>query len=266
MNSSSALIDLQSALITMSLVVPRVFVCLSILPGFGTRTLTGIAKNGIAFAIALPAAVPTYFFVQQAKLDYFLAGMLITKEVVIGLMLGILLSIPAWVAQSIGSILDAQRSPIQVQNNNPSLDQDASPLGGMLLQAVMLVMIQTGLFVAMVRILIESYAAWPASTLIPPFEQGHFDVLLQRFGHFFWHIIVYGGPVLIPLLLIDLSFAVLGAFAPSLQVSFASSPIKSLVGLFILLVYWPTFSHYVVGDFSGILDLAASLIDAGGRR
>jgi type III secretion protein T len=130
---------------------------------------------------------------------------------------------------------------------------------------VVLVMIQSGLFVALVRILLESYGVWPAFSLAPPFEVGHIDVVIKRFGEFFWHIIVYGGPVLIPLMLVDFSFALIGVFAPNLQVSFASSPIKSVLGLFILLVYWPTFSHYVAGDFAHMLDLAASLLHAGPR-
>src|SRR6478672_4089140 len=262
---TSLLLDLQTLLITMALVVPRTLVCLLILPGFGTRTLTGMARNGVALAIALPAALPTFLFVQASPPDYFIAGMLILKETVIGALLGILRSIPAWVAQSIGAILDAQRSPIQIPNNNASLDQDATPLGGMLVQAVMLVMIQAGLFTALTRILIESYGTWPVFHLLPPFETGHFDVFIKRIGHFFWHIVVYGGPVLIPLMLIDFGFAILGAFASNLQVSFASSPIKSVAGLFILLVYWPVFSHYVAGDFASLLDLAASLMQVGPR-
>jgi len=262
----SLLIDIQTLLITMALVTPRAMVCLAIVPAFSTRTLTGIARNAVAFAMALPAALPTFAFVQNTPPDFFLAGMLMFKEAAIGLMLGVVLATPFWIAQSIGSILDAQRSPIQIQSNNASIDPDASAIGGLLVQAVVLVMIQAGLIVALSRILIESYGFWPAFNLTPPFETGHFDVLIKRFGQFFWHIVVYGAPIIIPLMLIDFCFAVIGVFASNLQVSFASSPIKSLAGLFILLVYWPTFSHYVAGDFSQLLDFTASLLQAGPKR
>jgi len=263
---TSLLLDLQNLLITLSLITPRALVCLMILPGFGLRTLTGIARNSVAIAIALPAAVPTYYFVQHAPPDFFMAGVLTIKECAIGLLLAVTMSVPVWVAQSIGSILDAQRSPIQIQSNNASVDQDASALGAMLLQAVVLVLVQAGLFLALARILLESYGIWPCFDLTPPFQHGNMEELLKRLSEFFWHIVVYGGPVLIPLLLIDFAFAVIGVFASGLQVSFASSPIKSLAGLFILLVYWPTFSHYVAGDFAGMLDLAAGLFQAGTRQ
>lgn len=260
---TSLLVDVQTVLITIAFIIPRSIVCLTILPAFSMRSLTGIARTAVAIAIALPAALPTYAFVQETPPTFFLGGLLAVKEAAIGLILGVTLSIPFWVAQSIGSILDVQRSPLQIQSNNASIDPDASALGGMLLQAVLLAMIQAGLIVALARILIESYGLWPAFSLAPPFELGHFDVLIKRFGDFFWHVVVYGGPVLIPLIMIDFCFAVIGVFASNLQVSFASSPIKSLAGLFILLIYWPIFSHYVAGDFSHLLDFTATYLQAG---
>mgnify|MGYP003946007711 CR=1 FL=1 len=258
---SSLLLDIQAALVTMALITPRVLVCLVILPGFGLNVLTGMAKNAAAMAIALPAALPTFYFVQRSAPDFLTSGVLVFKEALVGLVFGVMMAIPLWVVQSIGSIFDSQRSPIQIQANNASVDRDASASGALLLQAVVLVLVQAGLFSAMARILIESYAAWPAYTLAPPFEPGHADVVIKRFGELFWYIIVYGAPVLIPLVLIEFGFAIIGVFASNLQVSFASAPIKSLVGLLVMLLYWSTLSHYAASDFTHLLDLAASLVE-----
>jgi type III secretion protein T len=260
---SSLYLDLQTCLVTLALVTPRVLVCLVILPGFGLNILTGMTKRCAAMAIALPAALPTFYYVQTYPPDLVLGGMLVFKEAMIGLMLGALMSIPMWVVQSIGSIFDTQRAAVQIQAGNSAVDRDASAIGALMIQAVILVMVQAGLFVALARILIESFAPWPAYTLMPPFEPGHFDVVVKRFGELFWHIILYGAPVIIPLLLIELAFALIGVFAQNLQVSFASSPVKSLVGLFVLLVYWPTLSHYVASDFTRLLELVPALLDAG---
>lgn len=260
---ASLLLDLQNALIALALVTPRVLVCLVILPGFGLNTLTGFAKNGAAMAVALPAALPTFVFVRDSAPDFLYCGLLIFKEATVGLLFGVILAVPMWVAQSVGSILDSQRSPIQIQANNASVDRDASAVGAMLLQAVVLAMVQAGLFLALGRMLIESYGTWPAWSLLPPYQAGQVGELVARFGALFWHIVVYGAPVLIPLVLIEFAFAVIGVFASNLQVSFASSPIKSLTGLLILLLYWPTFSHYVTGDFAGLLDVVPALIGAG---
>jgi type III secretion protein T len=258
--TASLIVDLQTFLVAMALTLPRSAVCLAILPGFSTRTLQGMMRNAVAFAIALPALAPTFMALQHSTPGLLVAATLALKEAGIGLLLGVMLSIPVWVAQSIGSILDTQRSPIQIQSN---VDPDASALGAMLLQATVVMMVEAGLFLALVRILIESYGLWPALSLAPPFEPGHLDLLLKRFGEFFWHIAVYGGPVIVPLLMIDLGLAVIGIFAGNLQVSFLSAPLKSLAGLFILLVYWPIFSHYVAGDFAHMLDFLPQMLDYG---
>jgi type III secretion protein T len=264
--NSSLLLDVQTLLIALALITPRCMACMVILPAFGFKNLKGMARNAAAMAMVLPAIVPTYAYVEHTKFDLFVTMILVVKEVSFGGLLGVLLAIPIWVAQSVGSILDTQRSPIQNQANNGSIDQDASALGGMILQALVMVMIEAGLFVALARILMESYAVWPAYTLMPPFEQGHFDVVLKRFGEFFWYTIVYGGPILIPVIMVDFAFAIIGVFASNLQVSSVASPIKSILGLFILLVYWPTFSHYVSGDFAHMLDLVATLVQASPRQ
>jgi type III secretion protein T len=259
----SLLVDLQTLVMALALIAPRALLCLTILPGFITRNLPGLARHAVAVAIALPAVLPTFLFLQQTPPDPLLTVALAGKEALLGAMFGVLLSTPLWVAQSLGSVLDVQRSPIHIPATGA---QEASATGMMLQQAVIIAMVQAGLFVALTRILVESYGIWPAFELMPPFEHGHFDVVLKRLGELFWHLIVYGAPVLIPLVLIDLAFAVIGVFTPHLQVSFASSPIKCLVGLFVMLLYWPTFSHYVAGDFARLLDFSAVLMQAGGSR
>jgi len=177
-------------------------------------------------------------------------------------MLGALMSIPFWVVQSIGSIFDNQRMAVQVPMGNSAVDQDAGIVGGMLVQSIALVMVQAGLFVGLARILIESFAPWPAHMLMPPFDPGHFDIVVKRFGDLFWHIIVYGAPIIIPLMLIEFCFALIGVFAQNLQVTFAASPVKSLGGLLVIMAYWPTLSHYVSEDFANLLQLVPSLLDA----
>ena len=257
---SSLLIDAQVAMMSLALIAPRTIVCLTIVPGFGLNTLQGAARYMTAMAIALPAVVPTFYYVQSTPPDFFVVAILVFKEAMVGVLLGVMLAVPFWVVQSVAAIVDSQRAAVQVQANSGSLDRDASSLGGILLQAIGVVMIQAGLFVALVRILMESYALWPAFGLTPPFEPGHIDVLIKRFGELSWYIIVYGAPVIIPLLFVEFAFAMIGVFASSLQVTSSSAPIKSLLGMFMVIAFWPTLSHYVEGDFARLLDIVSELL------
>jgi type III secretion protein T len=243
----------------VALTTPRILVCLAIVPGFGLNVMTGLAKNAAAMAFALPACLPTFLYLKKTPPDFLTGSALMFKEAMVGLMLGVMMAIPFWVVQSVGAILERQRSPIQIPESSGSA-RDSSGIGLLLLQAVVLMMVQAGLLLALARILVESYAAWPAYTLTPPFELDHLKELIKRFGEMFWYIVVYGGPLLIPLLMVDFAFALISVFAGNLQLSSAASGIKSILGMLLALAYWPTLSHYVSGDFARLLDIAAELL------
>lgn len=251
--------ETQTMLMALALITPRAFVCMAILPGFGTRTLVGVMRNSVSISIALPAILPTYAALQELQLDLIGAITIALKEAAIGAMIGTLLALPIWVIQSVGTIIDLQRTPVLTQNINPSQDQDASALGTLVLQAAVIVMIEAGLYLALTKTLLDSYGAWPVLSLTPPFELAHLEIVIQRLGLFMEHIVVYGAPVMIPLLLVEFAFAMLSVFAPALQASPAASPIKSLVALLVLLLYWATLAHHIGNDFSHQLDLIRSL-------
>lgn len=260
--ASSPILALNLALLALALVTPRAFVCLAILPGFGTRTLVGVARNAVAMALVLPAALPTYLALQQARFDLLGFAAIALKEATIGVFLGVLLSMPIWALQSVGSFFDLQRTPVQVQNVSASMDQDASATGALLVQAGMLVMIEAGLYLGLTTVLLDSYGLWPVLSPLPTALQVPAAELVARVGGFIGSIVVYTAPLLLPLILVELGFAVLGTFAQGLQVSALASPVKCVLGTAVLVWYWPTLAHHVAGDFSHQLDLVAALLGA----
>jgi type III secretion protein T len=256
-------IDIQLALVALALVTPRAYACLVILPGFGTRTLVGQARNAVAFALALPAALPTYLALQGNVRGGLLLFMAISlKEALVGLFIGVLLAIPIWVLQSVGSIFDMQRSPVQVPNGSASLDQDASATGALLLQAGVIVMIEAGLFLGLTRVLQESYGLWPVLSPLPEVLAVPAAEFVQRVGGFMAAVVVYTAPLMLPFLLVELAFAIVGTFAQGMQVSSLASPAKCVLGTAVLVMYWPTLAHFVAGDFSRQLDLVAAMLGA----
>jgi type III secretion protein T len=71
--------------------------------------------------------------------------------------------------------------------------------------------------------------------------------------------VLYTAPLIVPLLLVEMAFAMVGQAAPQMQVSTLASPVKCLVGMIVLLLYWNSLSQHVSGDFARQLDLVASL-------
>lgn len=253
------LLQLKALVMALALTVPRAYICFALMPGLGAFALKGVLRFAVALAVVLPAVVPTFLDLEHTPPDLLLGVIIGFKECLIGLMLGVLFAIPTWVVNAIGTVLDRQRAALQIPNMQGGADRDGSGTGAMMVQAMVVVMMQSGLFFSIVLLVLETYAYWPVSHLSPPFEAIQAEVVMQRFGLFLTYVIVYGAPLVIPLLLIDFAFALLGVFAPTLPVSFASAPIKSIVGLLLLLFYWPWLSHYIEGDFAGTLDMLRRL-------
>lgn len=72
-----------------------------------------------------------------------------------------------------------------------------------------------------------------------PHEEG-FKQYLALLADTFTHIIIYAGPLVALLLLLDFSIAILSLYSPQLQVFVLSVPAKCLVGLLFFVLYIPT--------------------------
>ena len=79
---SSLLLDLQTALVALSLTTPRILVCLRMLPGFAMRNLSPLTRTAIAMAVSAPAVVATFLYVRETPLDVMYATVLIFKEAI----------------------------------------------------------------------------------------------------------------------------------------------------------------------------------------
>jgi flagellar biosynthesis protein FliR len=65
------------------------------------------------------------------------------KEALLGLLVGFLLSLPFWLFQTVGNLINNQCSVSATQINNPSVGNDASLIGGLILQTLIILAFQT---------------------------------------------------------------------------------------------------------------------------
>jgi len=72
-------------------------------------------------------------------------------------------------------------------------------------------------------------------------------------------MMLYAAPFIAVLLFLEFGFAVLGLYSPQLQVSTLATPVKSLVGLGILLLYFPLLQDLIVERMAQLADLKHSL-------
>ncbi|WP_367144240.1 type III secretion system export apparatus subunit SctT [Pantoea stewartii] len=233
---------LYQYLFALTLSAARLYPCLILVPIFSFNILQGMVRTGVVLALAI---VPMLGLQAQLALqmpDWPQLIALILKEVVIGILLGIVMSMPFWLFQSVGALFDNQRGALIGGQLNPALGSDVTSLG-LLLQQTLILLLMLGLGLSGVtQIIWDSYRIWPVMQWLPlPHQQG-FEQYLALLTGTFSHIIIYAGPLVALLLMMDFSIAILSLYSPQLQAFVLSVPAKCLLGLLFFVLYIPTLS------------------------
>ncbi|MDR0467145.1 MAG: type III secretion system export apparatus subunit SctT [Deltaproteobacteria bacterium] len=163
------------------------------------------------------------------------------KELLVGFLLAYTASVVFWAMLSVGFIMDNQRGAGMAQAADPASGESTSLFGGFLHQVAIYIFFSSGAFLQMLLLLLSSYIACPpgfdlsagAGESIPFFLLGQFSRLLVM-------TIVFSAPIMLVCLLSDVSLGIVNRVAPQLNVFFLSMPIKSALGLLMIMLYMGT--------------------------
>jgi len=250
---------LQNLLMAATLALPRTMVCLALVPLFQSggavpRTL----RIGIALGLSLPACVGVAESVPGSWTHVPVLALAL-KEAALGLFMGIVLACPFWAIETAGALLDNQRGENAGQQATPFSEGNASLMGSALKQVLVIYLGATGGVSLFYQLLLTSYEAWPVLSLMPGFLKGDGTQILQRFNEMVRLGILFSAPFVLVLVVIDFGFALLGVAATNLQTYFAAMPVKSLGGLFVLLVYLERLLDHGDGYFRHAIEFLQSV-------
>nr|WP_277990637.1 type III secretion system export apparatus subunit SctT [Pseudomonas sp. Marseille-Q1929] len=246
---------LSSLVIAMA----RIYPCAMLVAAFCFQHVRGMPRHTIVLVLALLPAPGIHAALEGQDYSALMLGALVLKEVALGLLLGVLLSMPFWMFESVGALLDNQRGALAGGQLNPSLGPDATPIGHLFKQlAIFLLMISLGLG-AMTQVIWDSYLIWPATVWFPLPGANGLGLFLGLLADTFTHMMLYAAPFIAVLLLLEFGIALLGVYSQQLQVSTLAPPVKSLAGLGILLLYFALLQDLIVGRMSLLGDLKHTL-------
>ncbi|MDN5391698.1 EscT/YscT/HrcT family type III secretion system export apparatus protein [Pseudomonas sp. FSL R10-0056] len=244
---------------SLAIAMARLYPCFFLIPAFCFEHVRGMPRHVIVFALALIPAPGIYHALSGVNYTLLALGGLMLKEAMLGFLLGMLLSMPFWLFESVGALLDNQRGALIGGQLNPSLGADATPVGHLFKQlSIFLLMVTLGLG-SLTRVIWDSYLIWPPTLWLPTIAADGFAVFLSLLGDTFTHLVLYAAPFIALLLLIEFAVALLSLYSPQLQVFVLSMPAKSLAGLGFLLLYLPQLEELIVGRMSLLGDLGHAL-------
>ena len=172
------------------------------------------------------------------------------KELLVGFMLAYTANVVFWAMLSVGFIMDNQRGAGMAQATDPVSGESTSLFGVFLNQAAIYIFFSSGAFLQMLLLLLSSYSVCPpAFEMAAGAREGIPFFLLGQFSRLMVISVVFAAPIMLICLLSDVSLGIVNRFSPQLNVFFLSMPIKSALGLLMIMLYMSTLLPLVTREF-----------------
>ncbi|QDQ24865.1 EscT/YscT/HrcT family type III secretion system export apparatus protein [Chitinimonas arctica] len=241
------LLVLEEAMPVLALCMMRPLGVMLLLPIFNASTLGGtLTRNALVMMIAMPV-VPVYmdYPVLQQTHGAWAYGLLLSKELLIGFILGFSASISFWAIDMVGFLIDTMRGASMSSVLNPLLGAQSSIFGILFSQVLTVLFLILGGFNQLLEGIYRSYQ------IIAPGTPLNFGPELMKFLVHEWRLMYelclgFALPSIVVMVLIDLAMGFVNRSAQQLNVFFLAMPIKSAMVLFLLIVGLNfAFSDYV---------------------
>lgn len=245
---------LQVHLLAFLLGTPRLFMLMQTAPFMGGTLVTGQLRFTIVLACymvlhpMLLGQIPIWDGLSLASGLHI--GVLIAKEVFLGMLMGFLAGMMFWTLQCAGFFIDNQRGAGQATETDPLAGEQTSPTGSFFFQSAVYVFFSTGAFLTFLGMVYASYEFWPVASVLPSafFSQPSLPLFFAgKVSELALDMVLLSGPVVVACLLTDISLGLINRFASQLNVYVLAMPVKSGLASLLLIFY---FSMLMTGAVS----------------
>jgi type III secretion protein SpaR/YscT/HrcT len=224
------------------LTLARIVPIMTLAPFLGAKNLPMAIR--MMFSLSLVAIfLPQNLLLAHANIPYNITFIgYFCKELLIGAVLGIFASVPFFVAQMAGTLIDHSRGSSSLQVNDPTTQSQTGPLGilyNYVLIAVFFLL--NGPFIFFDG-LADSYRLIPVDKF---FNAQFFDLNAPfwtsafQLAQFMMDLAIQlSAPALIGILLTDMFLGIANRLASQVQIVFLGMPLKSWVGIALLTAGW----------------------------
>ena len=221
------------------LAMARVGGAFAICPALTDTMIPGIARRAATLGFAFIAIPFIHSGMPPGDPSVLAFAVLAAKEALIGFLIGFFAAVPFWVAENVGNFIDNQRGATMGEVYSPLNGAQVSTTGIFFTQIVSTVFFSSGAVFVFLAALYKSYSIWPvfggAVSLAPDAPLhilGAVDGMLKT-------TVVISAPIIIVMFLATIGLGLVNRTAPQLNVFFLSMPVKSALGIAMLIVYLP---------------------------
>ena len=230
----------QDTLLMLTFTLPRMTAALSVSPFFGSQFIQGMARQVVIISLTL-VAVPIVAFTSSpgdlASKSGLAFGVIVAKEIALGLILGYVSGLVFWIAEGTGFFIDNQRGSSMAEVQDPVSDSSTSPFGLLLTKIVAVLFFVGGGFHAFLILLYESYRLWPVFSYFPSFHPELPAAALGILDGIMGFIILFSAPLILAMFLAEFGLGLMNRFSPQLNVFFLAMPVKSAIASVLIVLY-----------------------------
>jgi type III secretion protein T len=167
--------------------------------------------------------------------------------------------VPIWAAEAAGEMLDLQRGVTFGDLLDPS-GTTTNNIAGTLFAIIMVALffISGGLLLTL-RAVYDSYSLWPLTSFMPIFSAESGRLLLAILDDIFSIGLMLVAPIVLAMLLADLSLALVARAAPHMNIFVLSLTVKNFVFTLVIVLYGAFLLSYMRQDLAWIVDGTAKL-------
>jgi type III secretion protein T len=251
---------LNLLILSQVLVGARVLAFLSVSPFFSKRSMGRTVRVGLMIALSILVVPDVFVSFRAAPAQALAIVPLLIKEMVIGLVLGMLVWLPVRGLELAGVLLDTQAGTTNAQDFDVIFGAQTTPTAILIAQLFSGFFFASGGFLMTQMIIFDSYQIWPANGMLPPLDEGAM-LLFGRFaGVLFFTSVVFALPISGFMLLADIAIAFVARSAPTLNALTFGMPVKSAILLIMLGFYLDIAYPAVMEGFSGALAITEKVL------
>ena len=257
-------IEFHRWILAAVLAMARIGGAFALFPALTESMIPGVARRVATLSLAVLVIPSVKAGMPPGEPTWWMFAILAAREALIGFLIGFFASIPFWVAENVGNFIDNQRGATMGEVYSPLNGSQVSTTGIFFTQPVSTIFFVSGAIFLFLGALYNSYMIWPvfpADAVFPAFVSDAPVRILTALDGMLRTTVVISAPVIIVMFLATLGLGLVNRTAPQLNVFFLSMPVKSALGVAMLIVYLPFIMDMLMYTKEGaILDPVRKLL------
>ena len=253
---------LGNPLLALGLTLPRIIGAFLMLPLMTPETVPAMVRNSFMVSlaiVALPVALAGSPIDAMGVPQW---PVIVLKELFIGIAIGFCFGIVFWAIGAAGNVIDTQVGMGMASVFDPIQGHQTSLHGEFLSEFAAWLFMASGAFLVFLDLLMSSYALWPVTSFFPDLRAVGMNLFVGQFSYLMTALLVLAAPVMVILLIIDLSFGLVNRYAPQLNVFALTLPIKAWLATAIIMLMLGVYVEIVIErliDNAGLLNTLRSV-------